>query len=576
LRPPPSIHRPIGVATLAGLRLGALVSVSTLALAGDITGSVLERATGQGVPRAIVTVKEVGSGTVAGTGATDDLGRYAIRVPSAGTFRLEISKLGFEPGMDSEEVALAEVTSKQTVDVSISREVPVEKTSKESPLTLSWATGKGKSYVIPALEIPAFLFLLNQYDRRAYPGLMEDGEKVYSPTLSTFRDHALHGPWVIDKDNFAMNQFNHPYGGTVYHGFARSAGLTYWESLAYDNVGSLLWELGGETTKPSINDQIATGTGGSFLGEALFRMSSLMLEGDGGEPGFWRKLGATLLAPSAGFNRYVFGDRFKPLFPSYDPALFWRLQVGENLTALQDQGVSGTIKHSTATTDFSLAYGLPGKSGYSYERPFDYFNFQLTTLGNRNNPVDNIMIRGLLLGTAYEAGESYQGIWGLYGGYDYISPQIFRVSSTSVSVGTTFQWWLASKLALQGSALGGVGYAAAGNVTQVGDRDYHYGVAPQALLALRLIFGDRVMLDLTGRQYYVTGTGGNDPGGKEAITRLNLGLTVRVYRTHALGIQYIASTRDASYPDRIDSHQKVGTLSLVYNLLGHTGFGVVR
>gem|GEM_PF-4127272 len=37
------------------------------------------------------------------------------------------------------------------------------------------------------------------------------------------------------------------------------------------------------------------------------------------------------------------------------------------------------------------------------------------------------------LGMDYKAGDSYRGIWGLYGGYDYISPHIFRVSSTSLS-----------------------------------------------------------------------------------------------------------------------------------------------
>ena len=186
------------------------------------------------------------------------------------------------------------------------------------------------------------------------------------------------------------------------------------------------------------------------------------------------------------------------------------------------------------------------------------------------------MISGLLLGDKYEVGNSYRGIWGLYGGYDYISPHIFRVSSTSVSLGTTFQWWLSRAIALQGSALAGVGYAAAGNVTQVGDRDYHYGVAPQGLLALRLIFGDRAMFDLTGRAYYLSGVGGNDPGGTENIDRVNMGFTVRIYGHHALGIQYITSIRDAQYPDRADSHQTTGTVSLVYTFLGKPGFGAVE
>jgi hypothetical protein len=441
--------------------------------------------------------------------------------------------------------------------------------------TLSWETGAGKSYLIPALEIPAFVLLLNGYDRIVYSNSVEpNGKKTYDTNLSTFWDHVVHGPWGIDTDSFAMNQFNHPYQGSIYYGLARSTGLSYWESLLYSNIGSFLWETYGETTDPSINDQIASGIGGSFFGEALFRMASLVLEGDGDKPGLWRELGATVLSPPMGINRLVFGDRFKPVFPSHDPATFWRLQLGVNQNS--DPSDALVIKHNEASADFIMAYGLPGKPGYSYTRPFDYFHFEFTSLGNADNPFDNIMIRGFLLGKKYEAGSAYRGIWGLYGGYDYISPHVFRVSSTSVSLGTTFQWWLSKAVALQGSALGGVGYAAAGNVTQVGDRDYHYGIAPQGLLALRLIFGDRAMFDLTGRLYYITGMGGGDPGGREDIDRLNMGFTVRIYGRHALGVQYIASIRDAHYPDRADSHQTMGTVGLFYSLLGGEGFGAVE
>jgi hypothetical protein len=379
---------------------------------------------------------------------------------------------------------------------------------------LSWETGAGKSYLIPALEIPAFLVLLNMYDRFAYPNAVEpSGAKTYDTNLSTTWDHVVHEQWVIDRDPFSMNQFNHPYQGEIFHGFARSAGLSYWEALLYDNVGSYLWKMGGETGNPSFNDMITTGQAGSFLGEALFRMANLVLEGDGEKPGFWRELGAAILSPSMGFNRYEFDDRFKPVYPSHNPATFWRLGLGASLSSnLNDQTGSSNINRNEVTADFSMAYGLPGKPGYGYERPFDYFHFELTTLATADNPVEDIMIRGLLLGKKYEAGSDYRGIFGLYGGYDYISPHIFRVSSTSLSLGTTFQWWLSRAVALQGSALGGVGYAAAGNVSPEGERDYHYGVAPQGLLALRLILGDRAMFDLTGRAYYVSGMGGGDPG----------------------------------------------------------------
>jgi hypothetical protein len=448
--------------------------------------------------------------------------------------------------------------------------------SGKTTTNLNWETGEGKSYLIPALEIPAFLLLLNVYDRFAYPNDMEDGKKVYDSNLSTFWDHLIRGPWGVDRDPFTINQFAHPYQGSMYQGFARSTGLNFWEALVYTNVGSFLWETAGETTNPSINDQIASGIGGSFFGEALFRMAGLLLEGDGGKPGFVRELGATVLSPPTGINRFAFGDRFKAVYPSHDPATFWRLRLGVSLTTnLNNQGDANSIHRTEASGDFMLAYGLPGRPDYRYKRPFDYFHFEFTSLGTVDNPFENVMIRGLLLGTDYKAGHSYRGIWGLYGGYDYISPHIFRVSSTSVSLGTTYQWWLTQAVALQGSILGGVGYAAAGNVTQVGLRDYHYGVAPQGLVALRLIMGDRAMIDLTGRAYYLTGMGGDDPGGREMIERLNMGLTVRVYGRHALGLQYIASLRDARYPDQPDSYQTVGTVSLVYTLLGDIGFGAV-
>jgi hypothetical protein len=564
----------------AMLHVGIVIAVSSWAFAqgGGISGSVKDLSNNQGIDGVIISIKDVSTSALAGTGITDALGNYSVGIPALGNYTLLASKPGYDNMPAPDVIELSDVTPNRTVNISMGGEAQLkEKTGETSP-DLFWEKGKGKSYLIPALEIPAFLILLNVYDRLAYPNSVEpSGEKTYNSNLSTFWDHLVHEPWGIDTDSFAMNQFGHPYQGSMYQGFARSAGLNYWESLLYTNVGSFLWEMGGETTNPSINDQIASGIGGSFFGEALFRMASLVLEGDGEKPGILRELGATILSPPTGINRFAFGDRFKPVFPSHDPATFWRLRLGVSQnTDMSDQGGSETIKQNEATLDFSMAYGLPGKPGYSYTRPFDYFHFEFTSVSTSDNPLTDIMIRGLLLGKKYEAGNAYRGIWGLYGGYDYISPHIFRVSSTSVSLGTTFQWWLSRAIALQGSALGGVGYAAAGNVTQVGDRDYHYGVAPQGLLALRLILGDRAMFDLTGRAYYLSGVGGNDPGGTENIDRVNMGLTVRIYGRHALGIQYITSIRNAQYPDRVDSHQTTGTVSLVYTLLGGDGFGAVE
>jgi len=430
--------RKIFKAIFVALLVGMVIGVTSLAFArgGEISGSVKDHVSNLGIQWVLITVKDVTTGKVAATGVTDAEGNYSVAVPPLGNYSLEASKRGYgfdkvtAPGL----IELSDTIPNKSVNLIMGGKEWLAYDPDVPESAMSWETGAGKSYLIPALEIPAFLLLLNGYDRLAYPNLEENGVKVYDTNLSTFRDHVVDGPWGIDTDAFDTNQFMHPYQGSMYHGFARSAGLNYWESLLYTNVGSFLWETGGETTNPSINDQFASGIGGSFFGEALFRMASLVLEGDGGKPGFWQELGAAIISPPTGINRLAFGNRFKPIFPSHNPATFSRVQLGASLKANENDSSSASDTLRTeATASFIMAYGLPGKPGYSYTRPFDYFHFEFSTLGNADNPFDDIMIRGFLLGKDYEVGNSYRGIWGLYGGYDYISPHIFRVSSTSLS-----------------------------------------------------------------------------------------------------------------------------------------------
>lgn len=438
-----------------------------------------------------------------------------------------------------------------------------------SETTVTGETWGDHSYVIPFLEVVGFEAALNLYNRNYID------EQIYGSTYKTFERNFKMSP-VIDADSFQVNQLYHPYQGAMCFGFGRSAGLSYCQSLLYSIGGSELWETAGETTPPSLNDHIASGIGGSFLGEPLFRMAGLLLEGGGEKPGFWRELGAACISPPTGFNRLLFGERFDKVFPSRNPPTFTRLRLGMSTTAREsDNGPLETYNRQQATFDFLMAYGLPGKPGYTYDRPFDYFNFELAA-GTGKGSFENIMARGLLYGTGYEMGEAYRGVWGLYGTYDYISPETFRVSSTALSLGTTAQWWMMERVALQYSALAGVGYAAAGTISGEGERNYRYGTAPQGLLALRLIFGDRAMLDMNGREYYITDLCGSSPAGHELIGRGNIGLTVRVYGQHALGLQFTATTRYSHSVGSVDRDQTEEVASIVYTILGNNNFGAVE
>jgi hypothetical protein len=384
----------------------------------------------------------------------------------------------------------------------------------------------------------------------------------------------LRGPWVVDSDPYDVNQFGHPYQGSMYHGFARASGLDYWTALGYTFAGSALWEIAGERSLPSRNDQINTGIGGSFLGEILFRLSNLTLEHESVPP-FWRETAAALISPPVGFNRLAFGDRFRGIFPSHDPVYFSRLQVGFSGSAQNRSGTSATeLRRNEALIDYSIDYGLPGKRGYTYERPFDYFSLQATA--SSANGAENLLTRGLLLGRDYAVGDAYRGVWGLYGIYDYIAPQTFRVSSTAVALGTTAQWTLSDAMAIQGTGLIGAGYTAVGTTRSRSDSDYHYGVSPQGLLALRFIFGERAALDLTAREYFVSRVGAAARGGHDNIVRVDASFTVRVKGRHGISVRYLFNHRDAFYPDVGDSSQTRGTIGLFYTYLGHDRFGFVE
>lgn len=431
---------------------------------------------------------------------------------------------------------------------------------------VSYAPPK-RNLFIPLGDIVAFDFLLNRFDKHFID------HDTYDVSFTTVGNHLTHG-WVIDNDPYSINQFLHPYQGAMYHGFARSAGFNYWQSLGYTFAGSLLWEIAGETTTPSKNDQVASGIGGSFLGEPLFRIASLILEKSEGTPGFWRELLAGAISPPTGINRLVYADRFKPVFPGGRPATFTRLQVGANSTASALKDLGQTLVRNEAVADFDLEYGLPGNPDYGYRRPFDYFTFQFTA--SSANRFENIFSRGLLAGRHYGgSADSYRGVWGLFGSYDYVSPQLFRVSSTAVSLGNTSQRRISGTSALQSTMLLGVGYGAGGTINGAGERDYHYGVTPQLLVAVRLIATDRAAFDLTLRDYYVSGVGSPEDRGGENIARAETLITLRLLKHHAASVRYLWSRRSASYPDLGNRIQSRGTVGLFYTYLGGTRFGVI-
>ena len=312
----------------------------------------------RGIAGITVAVRDANSSALLGAATPDGPANDSLRIPF--------------PGIDTS--APDAIESSDTIPngrarIPASQEAWLRFRPSEPKPDLSWETGTGKSYLIPALEIPGFLLVLNAFDRLVFGNDKHDGKRDYSSNPSTAWDHLIHGPWRYDDDGFQVNQIGHPYQGTLYHGFARSAGLDFWTSFVYTSLGSFLWEIAGETTNPSTNDQVASGIAGSFFGEALFRMASLVLEDAGGKPGFWRELGAAAISPPTGLNRLVFGDRFKAVFPSRDPAIFHWVRLGGGAIVSNKTG-SHFSNQGQVGLNYSMSYGLPGKPGLYLQTAF--------------------------------------------------------------------------------------------------------------------------------------------------------------------------------------------------------------
>ena len=162
-------------AIFAVLLVGVVISVSSWAFAqgGGISGCVKDLSNNQGIDGVIITVKDVSTSAVAGTGNTDALGNYSVSTPSPGNYTLVASKSGYDNMTAPDVIELSDMNPNRTVNISMGREAWLKEKPEETTQAMSWETGTGKSYLIPALEIPAFLLLLNVYDRLAYPNDVE-------------------------------------------------------------------------------------------------------------------------------------------------------------------------------------------------------------------------------------------------------------------------------------------------------------------------------------------------------------------------------------------------------------------
>ncbi|MCY1022924.1 DUF3943 domain-containing protein [Pyxidicoccus sp. MSG2] len=329
-------------------------------------------------------------------------------------------------------------------------------------------------------EVTAINLVVWTYDRTL-------GQKVWARvSLQTWKDNLRTG-FVWDGDGFSTNQFAHPYHGSLYYTAARDNGLSFVSAIPFTLLGSVQWELFAETEPPSINDVINTTMGGVAMGEALYRLSSTVLDTEAtGRDRFGRELTAGLISPIRGVNRLLRGDAFRQEPTPSD----WRSRAlagwgSVGYLMLGDGKLLAGGKHQFFT-QFALRYGDAFRG--DIRRPFDAFDAHIQFTTREDSLVSHALLTGLLAAKVLVRTEQDEVRLGLSQQLSYTDTIEYEVGGQSLDVGLLHQHQLSASsklktvLSLKGSVLTGISSAHEGRE----GRNYDYG--PGVGVQLRMVY----------------------------------------------------------------------------------------
>ena len=335
--------------------------------------------------------------------------------------------------------------------------------------------------------------------------------------------------FTYDDNEFKTNQLIHPFNGAAYFNAARANGQGFWGSSAMAVVGAFVWECCGETHPMSFNDMISTGIGGIARGEAMYRISSLILDNTKrGKSRVGHEAAALLVNPIRGFNRVVSGDasevKGNPVHP-YDwrPPFQLHVQAGPRI-----MGEGESISENTNTYGFlevALSYGNPWDA--ENRRPYDRFDVVSQSNFGDKTRVGRLLIRGDLVSRLLGGNHSLA----LQQDFDYIDNEAYEYGGQSLGPALLSRFGSAGGLALYSRLqayailLGAVNsdYSELADVAnQERVREYDYGPGLGGSAELHLQRRHRALASARYRYSYITVSNGSVYNGNIARGRLGL------------------------------------------------------
>jgi hypothetical protein len=352
----------------------------------------------------------------------------------------------------------------------------------------------------------------------------------------------FHEGFVWDDDDFLDNQLAHPYQGSLYMASARGSGYGFWGSLPFVVGGSFTWELMGENIRPSLNDFITTTMGGAAMGEAMFRMGSMLWSG-GKQPGPGRELAGFVISPVGRVQDLI--------HPTAE-------QSGTSNSAQNDFQIRLGRQADRALIQFHVAYG--DFFAPEFHHPYDAFRFDVEVGPTGGPDVRRVGISGLLARHTLRSGARDEVILGLFQHYDYQRYGALESGGQSLGGALLYRHQLGIRnrvdLGIYGDAvlLGGI----SSDHNQFWRRDYDLGVGPAGRFNATFTRDGWDYLHLDSRLEWLHSVHGSD--GDHVTTFVRVAAAIPVRAGFGLGGDLAVAARHSHYPTQPEGRQQMSQL----------------
>jgi hypothetical protein len=398
-----------------------------------------------------------------------------------------------------------------------------------------------------SLEVVGFNVMMTTFGRY----IMEPDGSGFVVSTKTIKEN-LEAGMEWDDNTFSANNFRHPYQGALYFNAAKSNGYDFYQSSAFSFAGAWLWEYTGEAHHPSYNDWVTTAVGGIIVGEALWRLSDMVVDNKArGSGRTWRELGGFAINPMRGINRLITGEAFEvhENNPGRIPDFFGgSFNLGLRMLGAEDRWKSSSTKMFISSR---MIYGT--KLGTIGGKPFDYFDFTFQlNFNNKPHGLGMFNVNGLLY--SWDMGETETKAKQLNANMHltYVDNEAYTYGGQSLSASYLSRFGRGKKLeselelTFEGIILG----ASKSDYFNLSNREYDYGPGVGFWVNYRLMAGNRTALRAFYRGSWIHSINGTVADHLDNFVGLRTEFSLRKwFRLGADYVLYFSQRNYRDYPD---------------------------